>query len=223
MKTDDILQAIAGGIARAFARVRLEFSMWYVRKSYEWTKDLRRNCINFIWKNQLILNQWNVRGKYWADVIPYDFKVDPSKTVFDSNKYGVTNYTVGDERAIDIPGYRFLANDSGRIVEKTNLSEHRRFFTVKCDTISVPLICISRSKEDLNLMFDLLKKEPQKLIAWVNSNCDIYPMIPIDRGYDGSKGALVTFGDQLYGVDHPDNQGLFIDIERFRKGGCYDH
>ena len=220
---NDILEAMAHGIMRAFNRIRLKFSMWYVRKGYEWYKDLRRNCINFIWKNQLILNQWNVRGKYWADVIPSDYKVDPSKTVFDSNKYGVTNYTVGDERSVDIPGYRFLANDSGRIVEKTNLSEHLRFFTVKCDTVAVPLICISHSKEDLNLMFDLLKKEPYKLIAWVNSNCDIYPMIPVDRGYDGSKGTLVTFGDQLYGVDHPDNQGLFIDIERFRKGGCYDH
>lgn len=220
---NDILEAMAHGIMRAFNRIRLKFSMWYVRKGYEWHKDLRRNCINFIWKNQLILNQWNVRGKYWADVIPSDYKVDPSKTVFDSNKYGVTNYTVGDERSVDIPGYRFLANDSGRIVEKTNLSEHLRFFTVKCDTVAVPLICISHSKEDLNLMFDLLKKEPYKLIAWVNSNCDIYPMIPVDRGYDGSKGTLVTFGDQLYGVDHPDNQGLFIDIERFRKGGCYDH
>lgn len=220
---NDILEAMAHGIMRAFNRIRLKFSMWYVRKGYEWHKDLRQNCINFIWKNQLILNQWNVRGKYWADVIPSDYKVNPSKTVFDSNKYGVTNYTVGDERSVDIPGYRFLANDSGRIVEKTNLSEHLRFFTVKCDTVAVPLICISHSKEDLNLMFDLLKKEPYKLIAWVNSNCDIYPMIPVDRGYDGSKGTLVTFGDQLYGVDHPDNQGLFIDIERFRKGGCYDH
>lgn len=220
---NDILQAMASGIARAFARVRLQFSMWYVRKGYNWTKDLRKDCINFIWKNQLILNQWNVRGKYWADVIPSDFKVDPSKTVFDSNKYGVTNYTVGNERAVDIPGYRLLVNTSGYIVEKTNLIRHLRFFTVKCDTVAVPLICIVRSSDKPDSMLDLLQKSPDKLIAWVNSNCDIYPMIPVDRGYDGSKGALVTFGDQLYGVDHPDNQGLFIDIERFRKGGCYDN
>mgnify|MGYP000645452569 CR=1 FL=1 len=53
MKTDDILQTIASGIARAFARVRLKFSMWYVRKGYNWSKDLRKDCINFIWKNQL--------------------------------------------------------------------------------------------------------------------------------------------------------------------------
>lgn len=220
---NDILQAMASGIARAFARVRLKFSMWYVRKGYNWSKDLRKDCINFIWKNQLILNQWNVRGKYWADVIPSDFKVDPSKTVFDSNKYGVTNYTVGNERAVDIPGYRFLINDSGYIMEKTTLSNNLRFFTVKCDTIAVPLICIMRTTGNPGTVIDGIAHNPATLVAWTNANCDIYPMIPVDRGYDGSKGALVTFGDQLYGVDHPDNQGLFIDIERFRKGGCYDH
>ena len=212
MKTDDILQTIANGIMRAFARVRLKFSMWYVRKKYEWSKDLRGKCINFIWKTQLILNQWNVRGKYWADVIPPDFKVDPSKTVFDSNKYGVTNYTVGDERSVDIPGYRVLLNDSGYIVEKTNLMNHLRFFTVKCDTIAVPLICIVRNSSNPGTVIESLAHNPSTLIAWTNANCDIYPMIPVDRGYDGSKGALVTFGDQLYGVDHPDNQGLFTTI-----------
>lgn len=229
---NDIIQSILDGICRAVSRVKISFALWCAHakigkdspkgstlsKLYEW-------CKNTIWKNQIVLNQWvEGNGDNWVEHVPADMRISLNKTIFDSNKYGVTHYIVGDEKTLDIPGYRILYNPTGRIIEKKNLHTHSRFLTVEVDNIAMPLICILKKDSDrVENLLSLLATQPTKLIAWINSSCDIYPMLSTERGYDGSRGVLYTFGDQLYGIDHPDNQGLFIDAERFRKGGCYDY
>lgn len=229
---NDILKNIWDGICRSVSRVKISFALWYthsqIGKNSESRSTLKRLydwCKDTVWKNQIVLNQWVVgTGNDWVEHIPSDMRINPTKMIFDSNKYGITNYIVGEEQTLDIPGYRILYNPTGSIVKKDTLHTHGKFLTIKVDNIVTPVLCIvNKDDQKIENLLSLLGTQPTKLIAWINSSCDIYPMLSVERGYDGSRGVLYTFGDQLYGVDHPDNQGLFIDAERFRKGGCYDY
>ena len=128
-----------------------------------------------------------------------------------SECYGVLHYLMGAEERYDFKGMVILHNATGVVQDKLNMMNMHRFFCVKTPEHKDPLICVIRDSEDqfIDLEF-MMVQAPEKVIHWINSNCDIYSMF---RQEQTNAPDVLTFGDQNTVTE---GLGLYIPEKMFK-------
>lgn len=213
------MNKIVSGIVRGFKNLATSFALFILRKKWheklpeESKKKVSKWAVNWVWKNKLILNQWvkPKKGGHWWDNIPADNHIDPGMKSYYSECYGVLHYLMGAEERYDFNGMVILYNATGVLQDKLNMMNMHRFFCVKTPELKDPVICVIRDSEDqfIDLEF-MMVQAPEKVIHWINSNCDIYSMY---RQEQTNAPAVFTFGDQNTVTE---GLGLYIPEKMFK-------
>lgn len=213
------MNKIVSGIVRGFKNLMTSFALFILRKKWheklpeESKKKVSKWAVNWVWKNKLILNQWvkPKKGGHWWDNIPADNSIEPSMKSYYSECYGVLHYLMGAEERYDINGMVILHNPTGVLQDKLDMMSMHKFFCVKTPEHKDPLICVIRDREyqffDLEV---LIVKAPEKVIHWINSNCDIFSMY---RQEQINAPDVFTFGDQNTVTE---GLGLYIPEKMFK-------
>lgn len=214
-----MMNKIVSGIVRGFKNLVTSFALFIIRKKWheklpeESKKKVSKWAVNWVWNNKLILNQWvkPKKGGHWWDNIPSDNHIDPGMKSYYSECYGVLHYLMGAEERYDFNGMVILHNATGVVQDKLNMMNMHRFFCVKTPEHKDPLICVIRDSEDqfIDLEF-MMVQAPEKVINWINSNCDIYSMF---RQEQTNAPAVFTFGDQNTVTE---GLGLYIPEKMFK-------
>lgn len=213
------MNKIVSGIVRGFKNLVTSFALFILRKKWheklpeDSKKKVSKWAVNWVWKNKLILNQWvkPKKGGHWWDNIPSDNSVEPSMKSYHSECYGVLHYLMGAEERYDFNGMVILHNATGVLQDKLNMMNMHRFFCVKTPELKDPVVCVIRDREYqfIDLEF-LMVQAPDKVIHWINSNCDIYSMF---RQEQTNAPAVFTFGDQNTVTE---GLGLYIPEKMFK-------
>ena len=213
------MNKIVSGIVRGFKNLVTSFALFILRKKWheklpeERKKKVSKWAVNWVWKNKLILNQWvkPKKGGHWWDNIPADNSVEPSMKAYHSECYGVLHYLMGAEERYNFNGMVILHNATGVLQDKLDMMSMHKFFCVKTPEHKDPLICVIRDREDrfIDLEF-MMVQAPEKVIHWINSNCDIYSMY---RQEQTNALAVFTFGDQNTVTE---GLGLYIPEKMFK-------
>ena len=214
-----MMNDIISGIAQGFKRLMTSFALavlrkkWYEKMPGDTKKKLHKWAVNYVWNNKLILNQWvkPKKGGHWWDNIPADNNIDPGMKSYYSECYGVLHYLMGAEERYDFNGMVILHNPTGVLQDKLDMMSIHKFFCVKTPEHKDPLICVIRDRE--YQFFDvevLMVKAPEKVIHWINSNCDIYSMY---RQEQTNASDVFTFGDQNTVTE---GLGLYIPEKMFK-------
>ena len=214
-----MMNDIISGIAQGFKSLMTSFALavlrkkWYEKMPGDTKKKLHKWAVNYVWNNKLILNQWvkPKKGGHWWDNIPSDNHIDPGMKSYYSECYGVLHYLMGAEERYDFNGMVILHNPTGVLQDKLNMMNMHRFFCIKTPEHKDPLICVIRDNEDnfIDLEF-MMVKAPEKVIHWINSNCDIYSMY---RQEQTNAPDVFTFGDQNTVTE---GLGLYIPERMFK-------
>lgn len=213
------MNKIVSGIVRGFKNIVTSFALFILRKKWheklpeESKKKVSKWAVNWVWKNKLILNQWvkPKKGRHWWDNIPSDNNVEPSMKSYYSECYGVLHYLMGTEERYDFNGMVILHNATGVLQDKLDMMSMHRFFCVKTPELKDPVVCVIRDSEYqfIDLEF-LMVQAPDKVIHWINSNCDIYSMY---RQEQTNAPDVFTFGDQNTVTE---GLGLYIPERMFK-------
>ena len=213
------MNKIVSGIVRGFKNLVTSFALFILRKKWheklpeDSKKKVSKWAVNWVWKNKLILNQWvkPKKGGHWWDNIPSDNSVEPSMKSYHSECYGVLHYLMGAEERYDFNGMVILHNATGVLQDKLNMMNMHRFFCIKTPELKDPVVCVIRDSEYqfIDLEF-LMVQAPDKVIHWINSNCDIYSMF---RQEQTNAPAVFTFGDQNTVTE---GLGLYIPEKMFK-------
>lgn len=213
------MNKIVSGIVRGFKNLVTSFALFILRKKWheklpeESKKKVSKWAINWVWNNKLILNQWvkPKKGGHWWDNIPSDNHIDPGMKSYYSECYGVLHYLMGVEERYDFNGMVILHNATGVLQDKLNMMNMHRFFCVKTPELKDPVICVIRDSEDqfIDLEF-MMVQAPEKVIHWINSNCDIFSMF---RQEQTNAPDVFTFGDQNTVTE---GLGLYIPEKMFK-------
>lgn len=213
------MNKIVSGIVRGFKNLVTSFALFILRKKWheklpeESKKKVSKWAVNWVWKNKLILNQWvkPKKGGHWWDNIPADNNVEPSMKSYYSECYGVLHYLMGAEERYDFNGMVILHNATGVLQDKLNMMNMHRFFCIKTPELKDPVVCVIRDSEDqfIDLEF-MMVQAPEKVIHWINSNCDIYSMF---RQEQTNAPAIYTFGDNNTVTE---GLGLYIPEKMFK-------
>ena len=214
-----MMNKIVSGIVRGFKNLVTSFALFILRKKWheklpeESKKKVSKWAVNWVWKNKLILNQWvkPKKGGHWWDNIPSDNSIEPSMKSYHSECYGVLHYLMGTEERYDFNGMVILHNATGVLQDKLNMMNMHRFFCIKTPELKDPVICVIRDSEDqfIDLEF-MMVQAPEKVIHWINSNCDIYSMF---RQEQTNAPDVFTFGDQNTVTE---GLGLYIPEKMFK-------
>lgn len=214
-----MMNKIVSGIVRGFKNLITSFALFILRKKCheklpeESKKKVSKWAVNWVWRNKLILNQWvkPKKGGHWWDNIPSDNSIEPSMKSYYSECYGVLHYLMGVEERYDFNGMVILHNATGVLQDKLNMMSMHKFFCVKTPEHKDPIICVIRDREyqfiDLEFM---MVQAPEKVIHWINSNCDIYSMF---RQEQTNAPDVFTFGDQNTVTE---GLGLYIPENMFK-------
>lgn len=210
---------IVSAIKRGFKNLITSFALFILRKKWheklpeETKKKVNKWAVNWVWKNKLILNQWvkPKKGGHWWDNIPADNNIESSMKSYHSECYGVLHYLMGVEERYDFNGMVILHNATGVLQDKLNMMNMHRFFCIKTPELKDPVICVIRDSEDqfIDLEF-MMVQAPEKVIHWINSNCDIYSMY---RQEQTNAPDVFTFGDQNTVTE---GLGLYIPEKMFK-------
>lgn len=210
---------IVSAIKRGFKNLITSFALFILRKKWheklpeETKKKVNKWAVNWVWKNKLILNQWvkPKKGGHWWDNIPADNHIDPGMKSYYSECYGVLHYLMGVEERYDFNGMVILHNATGVLQDKLNMMNMHRFFCIKTPELKDPVICVIRDSEDqfIDLEF-MMVQAPEKVIHWINSNCDIFSMY---RQEQTNAPDVFTFGDQNTVTE---GLGLYIPEKMFK-------
>lgn len=213
------MNKIVSGIVRGFKNLMTSFALFILRKKWheklpeESKKKVGKWAVNWVWKNKLILNQWVTpkMGGHWWDNIPANNNVESSMKSYYSECYGVLHYLMGAEERYDFNGMVIIHNATGVLQDKLNMMNMHRFFCVKTPELKDPVICVIRDSEDqfIDLEF-MMVQAPEKVIHWINSNCDIFSMF---RQEQTNAPALYTFGDNNTVTE---GLGLYIPEKMFK-------
>nr|DAI07712.1 MAG TPA: hypothetical protein [Caudoviricetes sp.] len=213
------MNKIVSGIVRGFKNLVTSFALFILRKKLheklpeESKKKVSKWAVNWVWKNKLILNQWvkPKKGGHWWDNIPADNHIDPGMKSYYSECYGVLHCLMGAEERYDFNGMVILHNATGVLQDKLNMMNMHRFFCIKTPELKDPVICVIRDSEDqfIDLEF-LMVQAPEKVIHWINSNCDIFSMF---RQEQTNAPDVFTFGDQNTVTE---GLGLYIPEKMFK-------
>ena len=213
------MNKIVSGIVRGFKNLMTSFALFILRKKWheklpeESKKKVSKWAVNWVWKNKLILNQWvkPKKGGHWWDNIPADNNVESSMKSYYSECYGVLHYLMGAEERYDFNGMVILHNATGVLQDKLNMMNMHRFFCIKTPELKDPVICVIRDSEDqfIDLEF-MMVQAPEKVIHWINSNCDIFSMF---RQEQTNAPAVYTFGDNNTVTE---GLGLYIPEKMFK-------
>lgn len=213
------MNKIVSGIVRGFKNLITSFALFILRKKWheklpeESKKKVSKWAVNWVWKNKLILNQWvkPKKGGHWWDNIPADNNVESSMKSYYSECYGVLHYLMGAEERYDFKGMVILHNATGVLQDKLNMMNMHRFFCIKTPELKDPVICVIRDSEDqfIDLEF-MMVQAPEKVIHWINSNCDIFSMY---RQEQTNAPDVFTFGDQNTVTE---GLGLYIPEKMFK-------
>ena len=214
-----MMNDIISGIAQGFKGFITSFALavlrkkWYEKMPGDTKKKLHKWAVNYVWNNKLILNQWvkPKKGGHWWDNIPADNNIDPGMKSYYSECYGVLHYLMGAEERYDFNGMVILHNPTGVLQDKSDMMSMHKFFCVKTPEHKDPLICVIRDREyqffDLEV---LMAQSPEKVIHWINSNCDIFSMY---RQEQTNAPDVFTFGDQNTVTE---GLGLYIPEKMFK-------
>lgn len=213
------MNKIVSGIVRGLKNIVTSFALFILRKKWheklpeESKKKVSKWAVNWVWNNKLILNQWfkPKKGGHWWDNIPSDNSIEPSMKSYHSECYGVLHYLMGAEERYDFNGMVILHNATGVLQDKLDMMNMHRFFCVKTPELKDPVICVIRDSEDqfIDLEF-MMVQAPEKVIHWINSNCDIYSMF---RQEQTNAPDVFTFGDQNTVTE---GLGLYIPEKMFK-------
>lgn len=213
------MNKIISGIAQGFKSLMTSFALavlrkkWYEKMPGDTKKKLHKWAVNYVWNNKLILNQWvkPKKGGHWWDNIPSDNHIDPGMKSYYSECYGVLHYLMGAEERYDFNGMVILHNATGVLQDKLNMMNMHRFFCIKTPELKDPVICVIRDSEDqfIDLEF-MMVQAPEKVIHWINSNCDIFSMF---RQEQTDAPDVFTFGDQNTVTE---GLGLYIPERTFK-------
>lgn len=213
------MNKIVSGIVRGFKNIMTSFALFILRKKWheklpeESKKKVNKWAVNWVWKNKLILNQWVKpnKGGHWWDNIPADNHIDTGMKSYYSECYGVLHYLMGVEERYDFNGMVILHNATGVLQDKLNMMNMHRFFCIKTPELKDPVICVIRDSEDqfIDLEF-MMVQAPEKVIHWINSNCDIFSMF---RQEQTNAPDVFTFGDQNTVTE---GLGLYIPEKMFK-------
>lgn len=213
------MNKIVSGIVRGFKNLVTSFALFILRKKWheklpeDSKKKVSKWAVNWVWKNKLILNQWVKprKGGHWWDNIPSDSSIEPSMKSYYSECYGVLHYLMGGEERFDFNGMVILHNATGVLQDKLNMMNMHRFFCIKTPELKDPVVCVIRDSEYqfIDLEF-LMVQAPDKVIHWINSNCDIFSMY---RQEQTNAPDVFTFGDQNTVTE---GLGLYIPEKMFK-------